>query len=49
MIPSLCELPPHMITSKFSPNLYAPPSRINMTTMIKKYTKFPPTGCPSQT
>ena len=34
-------LAPHMITLKSSANLYVPPSPINMTTMIRKYTKFP--------
>ena len=29
---------------KISPNLYALPSPINMTTMIKQNTKFPPTA-----
>ena len=32
--------------SKISHNLYAPPSPINMTTMIRHYTKFHPTQVP---
>ena len=37
-------LVPHMMTLKSFPNLYVPPSPINMTTMIRKYTKFPPSA-----
>ena len=39
-------LAPNLITSKSLPplNLYALPSRINMTTMIRQNTKFPPTA-----
>ena len=38
-------LAPHMITSKdLSPNLYALPSLINLTTMIRQHTKFLPTA-----
>ena len=36
MTPSLDEF-------KISPNLYVPPSPINVTTMISQHTKFPPT------
>ena len=37
-------LAPHMMTLKFPPNLYALPGPINMTTMIRQHTKFPPTA-----
>ena len=43
-------LGPHLITSKSSPNLYALPTPINMTTIIRQNTKFPPTArSPRQT
>ena len=44
-------LVPHMITSKdLSPNLYALPSPVNVTTMIRQHTKFPHTArSPRQT
>ena len=32
----------HMMTLKSFPKLYVPPSLINMTTMIRQYTNFPP-------
>ena len=43
-------LGPHMITSKSPPNKYPLPSPINMTIMIRRHTKFPPTArSPKQT
>ena len=46
MVPSLWPswLAPHLITSKTHPKLYALPSPINMITMIRQNTKFPPTA-----
>ena len=38
-------LAPHMMTLKSSLNLHAPPSPINMTTMIRQH-KFPPSASP---
>ena len=37
-------LDPHMMTLKFSLNLYALPNPINMTTIIGQHTKLPPTA-----
>ena len=43
-------LAPHMMTLKSPRNLYALPGPINMTTMIRQHTKFPPTASsPMQT
>ena len=50
MVPSLCDLLPFDKNPKIPPNLYALPSPINMTTMIRQNTKFPPTArSPRQT
>ena len=53
MVPSLCALTKGGTTIddfKISPNLYALPSPINMTTMIKQHTTFLPThSSPRQT
>ena len=34
--------PPHVMTLKSPPNLNAPSGPINITTMIRQHTKFPP-------
>ena len=43
MVHSIRGLPPYK-TLKSLPDLYAPPSPINMTTVIRQHTKFPPTA-----
>ena len=40
MLPPFCSLPPHMVTLKPCTNLYAPPSLISMTTMIRQLKKI---------
>ena len=44
MVPSFCVLPPlpYLMILKSPPNLHAPPSPTNMTTMIKQHAKFAP-------